>query len=185
MLVTVWDYGSWHIQLWTDLCRLFACLLTKRKWLWFVCRSLDSLVVSHSEKAPDPVMDSSVCQEPRATSTPCDSANTADAPTVKAIASEGLSTVKTTPETVEGLSAPMRLVARRDRRVELSPPPLLEEPSFLINFSYHELEVRVLSCVFFWLTNQPLDWCVYFGFDYRGYRTALRAYTVESQITVQ
>lgn len=113
-------------------------------WLCcYVCRSLDDRVISHTERSLDGVTDSPTDNEPRATSTPRESLHANGPTAVKAVAPEGSSNVK--PLSLnhgEGISAPTRLVARRDRRVELSPPPPLEEPSFLINFSYHELEVR-------------------------------------------
>eukprot|EP00118_Oscarella_pearsei_P004654 m.20186 g.20186 ORF g.20186 m.20186 type:complete len:1255 (+) comp27988_c0_seq1:179-3943(+) len=56
-----------------------------------------------------------------------------------AVAPEGKSAVKPT-EATEQSSAPIRLSARRRKDIELSLPPPLEEPEFLFNFSYHELE---------------------------------------------
>jgi hypothetical protein len=132
---------QWEVQSAEDMLRFVTEMENQVATLDEELRSLDTLVVSHSEKAADPVTDSLVNQEPRATSTPRGSADASEASPSKAAASEGVSTSKGSSESaVKGLSAPMRLVARRDKRVELSPPPLLEEPSFLINFSYHELE---------------------------------------------
>ncbi|XP_065835919.1 liprin-alpha-1-like [Oscarella lobularis] len=56
-----------------------------------------------------------------------------------AVAPEGKSAVGPT-EATESSSAPIRLSARRRKDIELSLPPPIEEPEFLFNFSYHELE---------------------------------------------
>ena len=114
--------------------------------MYYIYRSLDSRVVSHTDRAIESIGNSSNASKPSATSTPKDSFQKKETSVVTAIAPGGLS-VQPAPLNIDGeVSAPTRLVARRDRNIELSPPLILEEPSFLINFSYHELQVRQQEC---------------------------------------